>query len=124
MRGLEAAEGAALIASVEPRWRALAAEHALELRRFDGGIELRCAGRSKGDVLRELLAELPGGATAAYLGDDETDEDAFRAIAGRGLGVLVAEQPRETAAAHVIAPSAVAALLREWVRHARKAAGS
>ena len=33
-----------------------------------------------------------------YIGDDITDEDAFRALAGRGLGVLVAEEPRETAA--------------------------
>ncbi len=124
VRGLEAAEGAALIAGVEPRWRDLAAAHGLDLRRFDGGIELRCAGRGKGDVLRELLAELPESAPAAYLGDDETDEDAFRAIAGRGLGVLVAGQPRETAAAHVVAPPAVAALLREWLGRAREAARS
>jgi len=33
-----------------------------------------------------------------YIGDDLTDEDAFRAIAGRGIGILVAEEPRETAA--------------------------
>ena len=33
-----------------------------------------------------------------YIGDDLTDEDAFRAVAGRGIGVLVAEAPRETAA--------------------------
>jgi len=36
-----------------------------------------------------------------YLGDDVTDEDAFRALAGRpggGVGVLVADEPRETAA--------------------------
>jgi trehalose-phosphatase len=33
-----------------------------------------------------------------YLGDDETDEDAFRALEGRGLGVLVADRPRATAA--------------------------
>ena len=124
VRGLEAAAGETLIASVEPHWRALAADQRFDLRRFDGGIELRCPGRGKGDVLRELLADLPEGATAAYLGDDETDEDAFRAIAGRGLGVLVAEQPRESAAAHVIAPSAVAALLREWLARAREAAGS
>ena len=124
VRGLEAAEGAALIAGVEPRWRDLAEEHGLDLRRFDGGIELRCAGRGKGDVLRELLAELPAGAPAAYLGDDEPAADAFRALAGRGLGVLVADQPRETAAAHVIAPAAVAALLREWLRRAREAPGA
>ena len=33
-----------------------------------------------------------------YIGDDLTDEDAFRAIAGRGVGILVSEEPRETAA--------------------------
>jgi alpha,alpha-trehalase len=37
-----------------------------------------------------------------YLGDDVTDEDAFRALRERGevggVGVLVAEEPRETAA--------------------------
>jgi len=35
-----------------------------------------------------------------YLGDDVTDEDAFRAIRDRGIGILVAEEPRETAAAY------------------------
>jgi trehalose 6-phosphate phosphatase len=33
-----------------------------------------------------------------YIGDDLTDEDAFRAVAGRGVGILVASEPRETAA--------------------------
>ncbi|HEX2223758.1 MAG TPA: trehalose-phosphatase [Thermoanaerobaculia bacterium] len=35
-----------------------------------------------------------------YLGDDVTDEDAFRALEGRGIGVLVAEEPRPTAASY------------------------
>lgn len=35
-----------------------------------------------------------------YLGDDLTDEDAFRVVAGRGIGVLVAEEPRDTAAGY------------------------
>jgi len=38
-----------------------------------------------------------------YIGDDVTDEDAFRAIAGRGAGILVAETPRPTAAAYSVA---------------------
>ena len=33
-----------------------------------------------------------------YIGDDLTDEDAFRAVRDRGIGILVAEEPRETAA--------------------------
>ena len=35
-----------------------------------------------------------------YLGDNTTDEDAFRALRGRGLGILVAEVSRETAAVY------------------------
>jgi trehalose-phosphatase len=33
-----------------------------------------------------------------YIGDDLTDEDAFRGLTGRGIGILVAGEPRETAA--------------------------
>src|SRR5437660_4129531 len=32
-----------------------------------------------------------------YIGDDRTDEDAFRALEQRGVGILVGEQPRRTA---------------------------
>jgi trehalose 6-phosphate phosphatase len=38
-----------------------------------------------------------------YIGDDVTDEDAFRAVAERGIGIIVlheADPPRETAAAY------------------------
>ena len=118
LRGVEASEAEALRADVEGRWSALAEGQGLELRRFDGGLELRHPGRGKGDVMRELLAELPAGALAAYLGDDETDEDAFRALEGRGLAVLVADRPRKTAARHLIPHSGVATLLREWLERA------
>ncbi len=46
----------------------------------------------KGRVLEWLLSELAdevGEATPAYLGDDTTDEDAFRALRDRGVGVVV-----------------------------------
>ncbi len=33
-----------------------------------------------------------------YIGDDVTDEDAFDAIADRGIGILVSDRPRSTAA--------------------------
>lgn len=35
-----------------------------------------------------------------YIGDDVTDEDAFRAIKGRGIGIVVRDQPYETAAVY------------------------
>jgi len=69
----------------------------MRLLQFDGGIELR-TGRHKGDAVRMILKELPAGAPVAYLGDDTTDEDAFEALAGRGLSVLVRRQWRHGAA--------------------------
>ncbi len=46
----------------------------------------------KGRALEWLLSQLGdevGGSTPAYLGDDTTDEDAFRALRDRGVGVVV-----------------------------------
>lgn len=37
-----------------------------------------------------------------FIGDDTTDEDAFRALNGRGVGVLVTEIPRPTAARYAL----------------------
>jgi alpha,alpha-trehalase len=50
--------------------------------------------------LLEALGLHRAGVVPLYVGDDVTDEDAFRALEGRGLGILVAEIPRPTAAAY------------------------
>jgi trehalose 6-phosphate phosphatase len=76
----------------------------LELMEFDGGIELRIRGRSKGDAVRQVLAESGPGAVCAYLGDDRTDEDAFAALNGQGLAVLVRPSLRQTRADLWLAP--------------------
>lgn len=53
-----------------------------------------------------------------YIGDDLTDEDAFRAIAGRGIGILVGEEPRETAAEYRLRdPEEVRELLERMAKH-------
>ena len=44
-------------------------------------------------------------ALSFYIGDDVTDEDAFKALKGRGIGILVAEAPRKTAATHILRDS-------------------
>jgi alpha,alpha-trehalase len=50
-----------------------------------------------------------------FIGDDVTDEDAFRAVQARGFGVLVATEPRETVAAYRLRdPAEVEAFLR-WL---------
>ena len=60
---------------------------------------------NKGKAVLHILQTLqPAGADACpiYIGDDRTDEDAFMVLAGRGVGILVAETPRETAAYYTL----------------------
>jgi trehalose-phosphatase len=86
---------------IEQRTRALfeplAHMEGLALLEFEAGLELR-VGRNKGGAVEAILAEYGTGGPAAYLGDDLTDEAAFLAMKGRGLGVLVRREQRETAA--------------------------
>ena len=93
---------------IERRTRALfeplAALDGLALLEFEAGLELR-AGRDKGGAVEAILAEMqaagqtPG--PVAYLGDDLTDEAAFRAVnalEGAHLSVLMRTRWRETGA--------------------------
>jgi trehalose-phosphatase len=51
-------------------------------------------------------------ALPVYIGDDRTDEDAFRALAGRGVGIAVQASPEPTAAGYSLSgPDEVRALL-------------
>ncbi|MBU1001344.1 MAG: trehalose-phosphatase [Proteobacteria bacterium] len=79
-------------------WTHIAGEHDLELRAFDGGVELRCAGVHKGLAVATVLTESEPDSRIFYLGDDQTDEDGFVALKGRGVGILVRSVPRETQA--------------------------
>lgn len=104
LRGLSPEQAQAALGQVQPMWEDVARDAGLEVHTFDGGIELRVPGRSKGSAVRQLLSESGPGAVCAYLGDDRTDEDAFAALAGSGLAVLVREAPRDTAADWWIRP--------------------
>jgi trehalose-phosphatase len=45
---------------------------------------------NKGDAVRKILKTFPSpGLLPIYLGDDQTDEDAFRALKGHGISVFV-----------------------------------
>lgn len=97
------------------RWKAVCRAPQLELVHFDGGMELRILGRDKGVVVNKVLAGAGTQTAAAYLGDDSTDEDAFVAIEGRGLGVLVRRELRPTrASAWLRPPGELAAFLQRW----------
>ncbi len=88
---------------IENRTRALfeplAQTNGLNLLEFEAGVELR-VGRDKGGAVTAILEENAGADSppvphpTAYLGDDLTDESAFRAVKGHGLGVLVRRQSR------------------------------
>ncbi len=101
-RGLNELTTSMIETDIGGKWQGIAKVIGLELHRFNGGLELRPKGMNKGMVVEKLLPE--SGGAAAYLGDDMTDEDAFRAISGRGLGVLVSPEIRETAADIWLAP--------------------
>jgi trehalose-phosphatase len=54
-----------------------------------------------------------GGIRPIYIGDDTTDEDAFRAIEQRGIGILVSDQSQPTAASYSLRdPAEVERFLR------------
>lgn len=90
-------------------------EAVLELHRFDGGLEWRIPGRNKGDAVRALLsAHQP--CSAAYLGDDRTDEDAFAALRTRGLRVQVQNNESETLAdIRLHPPGELLSFLDQWL---------
>jgi trehalose-phosphatase len=94
---------------------------------FDGGVELRASGADKGQVVRQVLAEMDacGDYCIAYLGDDYTDEDAFTALADRGPGILVRETWRNTAATTWLRPpEGIIAFLTRWLEIRSHQAGT
>jgi trehalose-phosphatase len=111
---------------IERRTRALfeplAQVDGLGLLEFEAGLELR-AGRDKGGAVEVILHEAGCGAQVtcpvAYLGDDLTDEAAFRAVnslAPRGLSALVRREWRETSAnVWLRPPEELRAFLKRWL---------
>ena len=105
----------ALRAEVTPRWQAIADGNVLEILSFDGGLELRAVGCNKQYAVKAVLSETAEGSAVAYLGDDMTDEDAFRAIKARGLGILVRPEFRDTAAdVWMRPPDELVSFMRHW----------
>jgi trehalose 6-phosphate phosphatase len=97
-RGLSESAANDLRARVLLGWRPMAEYSGLDLLEFDGGVEIRGPGADKGNAVRAFLGEIGRDTPTAYLGDDSTDESAFRAIEGRGISVLVRPAWRQTAA--------------------------
>jgi trehalose 6-phosphate phosphatase len=103
-RGLSPAEAKAVQSLTLDGWTKIAEQSRLKLLQFEGGLELRVSHPDKGDAVTSILADLEPRVPVAYLGDDLTDEDAFRALNGHGLTVLVKDTYRETNADRWIRP--------------------
>jgi trehalose-phosphatase len=116
-RGMEAGAVQELRTVLQRLWQPLAAVYDLSLEEFDGGMELRVRAVNKGDAVRTVVSELSELVPIAYLGDDLTDEDAFSALARRGLTVLVRSEYRTTrATAWLRPPEELLEFLAEWLR--------
>jgi trehalose-phosphatase len=114
-RGFEARTAQEIFDKVALGWLDIADRACLTLEQFDGGVEIRLADRNKGDAVRTILTEMEIDAPVAYFGDDQTDEDAFRALRDRGLGILVRPHWRESAANIWLRPPVqLYAFLHDW----------
>jgi trehalose-phosphatase len=106
---------------IEQRARALfeplARLEGLALLDFESGVELR-TGRNKGGAAEAILAETDNGGPVAFLGDDLSDESAFRVVqrlGRRGLSAMVRKEWRQTAAElWLLPPTEVVYFLRRW----------
>ena len=127
VRGLTPSDAERVLAFARSEWEVLGTEGGLDVYPFDGGLELRVCGWDKGDAVRAVLSDEPEGTAVTYLGDDLTDEDAFRALgdlasSGRvnAFCVLVREEARASLAATWLRPPVE---MLEFLRCWREAMG-
>ncbi len=79
----------------------LAAKHGLGLIEGKMVVELKPSARTKGDAVDAFMSDPPfAGRTPIAVGDDITDEDAFRAVRARGGWAVLVGEARTTAAQH------------------------
>lgn len=97
-RGLSAHDAGQAQETAKRLWTPIASEADMNLRPFQGGVEIRAADHDKGTALAEYCATLEPGTFVTYVGDDDTDEDAFRWVQSAGVGIKVGGDRRSTAA--------------------------
>jgi trehalose-phosphatase len=115
-RALEQTEAEELRGRIIVGWFPIADRANLKLLEFDGGVEMRMPDLDKGDAVRTMLKETAPNVPVTYLGDDITDERAFRALASRGLGILVRPNFRRSAAqAWLKPPDELRDFLSRWL---------
>ena len=117
-RGASAQKAMHIEARTRALFEPLAQMDGLRLLEFEAGLELR-VGRDKGGAVEAILSEAAVGGPVAYLGDDLTDEAAFRvvnALGPRGLSVLVRRERRATEArVWLRPPDELKEFLKRWL---------
>lgn len=86
------------LTELDELWEPVAEEFGLELLDFHEGMEIRVPGINKSRAIYTVLSEEPKDAVTAYIGDDVTDEDAFRALGEQGHTLLIGREKRPSAA--------------------------
>lgn len=114
-RGIETPADLRKISRVARAWRLLETGGGLHLDRTDGGFELRAIARGKHTAALGLLRQSPPGTLPVFIGDDVSDEDAFRVLRPLGITIHVGTVERTTAAEWSLAsPHEVAEFLTRW----------
>lgn len=116
LRGLPETEAVRVVHQFEKFCATISEIGEMEVRGFDGGVELRAKGRDKGAAVRDLLAEFPPADLVVYIGDDDTDEDAFRDLPPGDVGIKVGPYERPTRAqGRLPSTEAVRQFLWSWI---------
>jgi trehalose-phosphatase len=103
-------------AKIETKWQHNLEKFGLTFHHFDGGIELKPANINKGTAVGEIIARTDVESAIACLGDDLTDEDAFKILGDRALKILVRDRPRPTAAdIRITPPAELIGFLDRWL---------
>jgi trehalose-phosphatase len=117
-RGLASIEIENIQNRIQENWSRFSEFPGLKLLSFDGGLELRVTHPDKGDAIAAVLVDADPTAAIAFLGDDLTDEDAFRVLGKRGLSILVRSEYRETMAdVWLRPPHQLIDFLRLWANY-------
>jgi trehalose 6-phosphate phosphatase len=96
-------------------WARFFERDGLRLDEVDGGLELRATHRGKGTVAWETLQSEPHGTLPVYVGDDATDEEAFRTLRPLGVTIRVGRPHLPSAAEWRLASvDDVASFLEHW----------
>lgn len=115
-RGVDEKRITSLRKSVQDFWLNIISDYDFKLHEFDGGLEFRIEGIDKGQVVNKITGDIDNNTAVAYLGDDTTDEDAFRALAGKGISVFVSTDIRRTLAdLWITPPDELLSFIRLWL---------